>query len=319
MNRRDCLHLVVAAASLPSATPLRAQDTDRLLRLIVPYQPGGGVDLQARALAGPLAAALGRRVVVENRAGGNTRIATDAVRRAAADGQTLLLMPAVAWIGFVVSGTFDYDPWAALAPVAQIAETPYNFLQTRVGSGLDSWDKVVEHARRTPGGLKVGGPSSGGFIGHAVSELLRLGRIDGVYAPFTGAAPAYAALLGGTVDMQIITFGDGLGHVNSGTTHGIAVSAPQRHPRAPKVPTFVELGIGESLNNAFSLWAPPGTSAEQLATWRMAIRAALQDTALRAMLEDKLAFSVAYKDGDAVAAELVGLSRDWSPRLRAAR
>jgi tripartite-type tricarboxylate transporter receptor subunit TctC len=320
MNRRDWVASTLAgAAAIAVAPAAQAQDADRLLRLIVPYAPGGGVDVQARALAVPLSVSLGRRVIVDNRAGGNTRIATDGVRRAAADGQTLLLVPAVAWIGFVASGTFDYEPWTTLVPVAQIASTPYNFLQTKAGSGLDSWEKVRAHARRTPGGLKVGGPFAGGFIGHAVDEIFRRGGIDGVYAPFTGAAPAHAALLGGTVDLQIITFGDGLGHMSAGLTHGIAVSSAQRHPRAPMVPTFVELGIGDTLNNAFSIWAPPGTTAEQLGQWRLAIRSALQDTAFRALLEDKLAFSVAYKDGDTVTGELVALAREWGPRLRAAR
>ena len=320
MNRRDWLCTTWAgAAGLAGASFAHAQDAERLLRLIVPYAPGGGVDVQARALAVPLSAALARRVMVENRAGGNTRIATDSVRRAPADGQTLLLVPAVAWIGFVASGTFDYEPWSTLVPVAQIAETPYNFLQTKVGSGLDTWAKVREHARRTQGGLKVGGPSAGGFIGHTVDEMLRRGGIDGVYAPFTGAAPAHTALLGGTVDLQIITFGDGLGYMSAGVTHGIAVSAAQRHPRAPNVPTFAELGIGDTLTNTFSLWAPPGTTAVQLSTWRQAIRTALQDAALRTLLEDKLAFSVTYKDGEAVTAELSALAREWGPRLRAAR
>lgn len=127
------------------------------------------------------------------------------------------------------------------------------------------------------------------------------------------------ALLGGTVDLQIITFGDGLGHMSSGVTHGIAVSAERRHPRSPQVPTFGELGIGDALNNAFSLWAAPGTTAEQIGAWRQAIRTALQDAALRALLEDKLAFSVAYKDGEAVTADLLALARVWGPRLRAAR
>jgi len=243
MKRRQLLNLSLAACgALAAPAPLLAQG--RTLRLVVPYAAGGGVDAQARALAVPLGASLSRPVIIDNRAGGSTRIATDFVRRAAPDGNTMLLMPAIAWIGFFTSGIFDYEPWKTLVPVCQIAETPYNFLQTRAGSGLDSWEKVRAHALRTPGGIRIGGPSAGGIIEYTVDDLFRRAGITGVYAPFSGSGPAHAALLGGTVDLQILPFGDGMGNVASGATHPIAVSAAQRHPRAPKVPTFGELGMG---------------------------------------------------------------------------
>lgn len=318
MQRRALLKTsLVLSASLAAPAGLRAQG--RVLRVVVPYAAGGGVDAQARALGVPLGGALSRNVIVENRAGGNTRIGTDAVRRAAPDGGTVLLMPAVAWVGFVASASFDYEPWKTLVPVCQIAETPYNFLQTRAGSGVDSWAKVRAHALRTAGGIKIGGPSAGGFIEYTVDDLLRRGGISGVYAPFSGAAPAHAALLGGTVDMQIVTFGDGVANMASGATHGIAVSAATRQPRAPQVPTFAELGIGETLLNAFSLWAPPGTPAAVVTELAAAARAAMADAAFRTLMEDRLAFNVAFKDGAGVAADMAAVERDWGPRLRGSR
>ncbi len=318
MKRRHLLSVSAALATTMAArTPAWAQD--RPLRLVVPYAAGGGIDVQARALALPLGKALSRSVIVVNMAGGNTLIGTDNVRRSAPDGSSILLMPAMAWIGFQASGTFTYEPWTTLLPIGQIAEAPYNFLQTRVGSGLDSWEKVRAYARRTPGGIKIGGPSSGGFVGFTVTEILRRGGIEGVYAPFSGASPAHVALLGGTVDMTILSFGDGMVNVSSGATHGIAVSSAMRHPRAPHVPTFAELGIGEALRNTFSLWAPPGTPAELITELASAVRSATEDVAFRSTMEERLSFTVAFKDGAAVSNDLAAVERNWSARLKAAK
>ena len=318
MKRRDLLQRALAVpAMLAAPASIRAQA--RVLRIVVPYAAGGGVDAQARALGVPLGTALSRSVIVENRAGGNTRIGTDTVRRAPPDAGTILLMPAVAWVGFVASGSFDYEPWKTLVPVCQIAETPYNFLQTRAGSGLDTWAKVRAHALGTPGGVKIGGPSAGGIIEYTVDDLLRRGGIKGLYAPFSGAAPAHAALLGGTVDMQIVTFGDGIGNVASGATHGIAVSSAARQPRAPQIPTFAELAIGETLLNAFSLWAPPATPATAVAELAAAVRVATADAGFKTLMEDRLAFTLAFKDSAGVVADMAAVERDWGPRLRGAR
>lgn len=318
MKRRDLLSMsMTLATTLVAKSPVWAQE--RLLRLVVPYAPGGGIDVQARALASPLGNALSRNVVVVNLPGASTLIATDNVRRAAPDGSSILLMPAVAWIGFHASGTFAYEPWKTLLPVGQIAESPYNLLQTRASSGLDSWEKVRAYAKRTPGGIKIGGPSSGGFVAFTVNEILRRGGIEGVYAPFAGASPAHAALLGGTVDMTILSFGDGVGNVNSGATHGIAVSSATRHPRAPQVPTFVELGIGETLLNSFSLWAPPGTPPEMIAKLTTAVRGATEDVAFRSVMEERLSFTVAFKDSVTVSRDLAAVERNWSARLKAAQ
>ncbi len=314
MKRRSIL---AAALALPPAA--RAQvSAGRPVRLIVPYPAGGGVDGQARALARPLGAALsGTTVVVDNRAGGSTRIGTDELRRSAPDGQTLLLMPALAWVGFFHSRTFDSKVWEELTPVAGTAETPYNFLASRAGSGGDTWAKVVEAARRRPEGLRIGGPSAGGIIELTVQDILKGAGVGGIYAPFQGSAPAHAALLAGTVDVQILPFGDGIGQARSGATHGLAVSAAARHPMAPDVPTFVELGIGATLMNTFSLWAPPGLPAPVAARLAGAVHQAVRDPEFRQVMEERQGFTVNFRPGDAVRRELLEFDREWGPRLAA--
>ena len=315
MNRRALLSLPIAALAAPA---LAQSFPARPIRLVVPYPPGGGVDGQARGLARPLAAALGgATIVVDNRAGGSTRIGTEEVRRAAPDGPTLMLMPAIAWVGFFHSRTFDTKVWEDLTPIAGTAETPYNFLAASRASGHDSWAKVVEAARRRPEGLRVGGPSAGGIIELSVNEILQGARVNGIYAPFQGSAPAHAALLAGTVDVQILPFGDGVGQIRSGATFGVAMSGPARDPRAPEIPTFAELRIGSTLMNSFSIWGPAGIPAPGVQRLAQAIGEAARDAEFIAFMQDRQGFTVRVRDGAAVRQELLDFDRDWGPRLSA--
>jgi len=315
MKRRAMLSLPVAALAAPA---LAQGFPTRPIRLIVPYPPGGGVDGQARGLARPLAAALGgATIVVENRAGGSTRIGTDETRRAAPDGHTLMLMPAIAWVGFFHSRTFDTKVWEEMTPVAGTAETPYNFLAASRSSGHDSWDKVIAAARRRPEGLRVGGPSAGGIIEMSVNEVLQGAGVSGIYAPFQGSAPAHAALLAGTVDVQILPFGDGLGQTRAGATFGLAMSGPARDPRAPEIPTFAELRIGSTLMNSFSIWGPAGIPAPVVQRLAQAIGEAARDAEFIAFMQDRQGFTVRVRDGAAVRQELLDFDRDWGPRLAA--
>jgi tripartite-type tricarboxylate transporter receptor subunit TctC len=273
------------------------------------------VDGQARALARPLGAALGgTTVVVDNRAGGSTRIGTDEVRRSVPDGTALLLMPAIAWVGFFHSRTFDAKVWEEMTPVAGTAETPYNFLAAARSSGHDTWAKAVAAARRRPEGLRISGPSAGGIIELSVNEVLAGAGVPGIYVPFQGSGPAHTALLGGQVDLQILPFGDGLGQARAGATYGLAMSGPARDPRAPDVPTFAELRIGSTLLNSFSLWGPAGMPPARLAD---AVREAVRDSEFIAFMQDRQGFTVRFRDGAAVRQELLEFDRDWGPRLAA--
>ena len=315
MNRRGLLAvplLALAAPALAQGFPTRP------IRLVVPYPPGGGVDGQARALARPLGHAFGgATIVVENRAGGSTRIGTDEVRRAVPDGHTIMLMPAIAWVGFFHSRTFDTKVWEEMTPVAGTAETPYNFLASRAGSGNDTWARTVENARRRPEGLRIGGPSAGGIIELCVNEVLAGAGVPGIYAPFQGSAPAHAALLAGTVDVQILPFGDGLGQMRAGATHGLAMSGPRRDARAPEIPTFAELRIGSTLMNTFSVWGPAAIPAPVLERLASAVAEAVRDVEFTAFMQDRQGFDVRFRDGAAVRQELLDFDRDWGPRLAA--
>jgi tripartite-type tricarboxylate transporter receptor subunit TctC len=124
-------------------------------------------------------------------------------------------------------------------------------------------------------------------------------------------------LLAGTVDVQILPFGDGLGQVRAGATHGLAMSGPARDPRAPDIPTFAELRIGSTLMNSFSIWGPAGLPAPIMQRLMQAIGEASGDAEFVAFMQERQGFTVRARDGAAVRQELIDFDRDWGPRLAA--
>jgi tripartite-type tricarboxylate transporter receptor subunit TctC len=315
MHRR---HLLLATL-LP--LPALAQGfPDRAVRLVVPYSGGGGVDIMSRALARSLAPVLGANasVFVDNKPGGATRVGTTDVAQARPDGHTLLVIPPVAWIGYFYSKAFDRKVWRDLTPVAQFANAPYSAIITRAGSGLTTWQAVLDKARRTPGGLNAGSPAFGGFVEYFFNQMLRLARIEGTLVPFRGGGEMMTALAGGQIDINILSFGDALARVRNGEAHLIAHSADGRHPLAPEVPSFTELGIGDALMNAFSVWAPPGLPAPIQARLAEALRQAVQDPALVDLLSKQMGYTVDYRAGDHLQPDLDAIDALWGPRLEAA-
>ena len=322
MRRRTLLSLLPTVASLVPPREAHAQTgfPDRPIRIVVPYAGGGGLDAIARGLARPLGPALapGAAVVVDNKPGGATRVGTMEVAQARPDGHTLLLYPPVAWIGYFHSNTFDRRMWREMTPVAEFAHTPYNTVISKAGSGLDSWARVVEKARRAPGGVTGAGPAAGGFLEFSFDEMMRRSGVRGTYVPYRGGGEAMTALIAGQVDLYILPLGDALNRVRSGEAHLLAVSSAERHPQAPEVPTFVELGIGDTLVNTFSVWGPPGMPAPIAERLSGAVRQAMADPAFVALAADRFAYTLRFRPGGVLPAELDALDAEWAPRFAAA-
>ncbi len=321
MTRRNLL-VSGLAAGLPVRNSLAQSGTfpERPIRIVLPYAGGGGLDALTRALARAMTPALGASavVVVEPRPGGATRVGTMEVFNARPDGYTLLLYPPVAWIGYFHSQTFDRRVWREMTPIAEFAHTPYNTMITRAGSGLDSWARVVEKARRTPGGITGAGPAAGGFLEFSFNESIRRAGIPGIYVPYRGGGETLTALIAGQVDLYILPLGDALSRVRSGEAHLIAVSSAERHPLAPDVPTYAELDIGDTLRNTFSLWGPPGLPAPIVARLADVVRRAMQDPAFVELAANRMAYTLAFRPGAVLPPELDTLDAEWGPRFTAA-
>ncbi len=260
-------------------SPAIARAQSRSLRAIVPFPPGGGVDVFARILAPALGAALGQPVVVENIGGASSRLGTQALLRAAPDGQTILITndTLAAVEALPVAGAGPFLP--GLAPVLLGASAP-QLLITHPRSGLAS---AADYAARLRGTrhVHVGVPGLGSSQ-HFASELIGQalgGRPE--HVAYRGGGPLLTDLLSGVVDAGVVTLGAGIEHLRDGRLIGLAVTSPQRAAAAPDIPALAEaLAPGFTVETWMGVLAPAGTPPALLAQLHGASLTALRRTAV---------------------------------------
>lgn len=258
MNRLLSSMLLLAAACLP-ALAHGADYPTQTVRIVVPFGPGGGTDLAARAIAEQLTASLGKPVLVENRPGGNSVIASQAVAAAPADGHTLLLTTDIHAINAAYARKLPYDSLTGFAFVAQLTTSPL-MLVAHPSSGMQTVAELVRRAKAAPGRLTFAslGPSSPHYLGFEWFE--RMAGIDVVDVPYKGGGQALADTLGGQVDLSLIVAGNGIRQARAGKLLALAVTSPRRTAIAPDVPTIAESGYPEfALVNWYAILAPAGT------------------------------------------------------------
>ena len=254
--------LLVGLAVCVFAATARCQSyPQRVVTIIVPLAPGGGADFVTRLIADGLSnSALGQRFIVENRGGANGNLGNASVARSAPDGYTLLS----AYSGFQVTDPAIYpkpgwDPIKDFAPIALIGRAPH-VMVVRKDLPANNLTEFIAHAKRLNG--QVTFASTGvGSISHLGGELLMHETgIKLVHVPYRGAGPAMNDLLGGNVDMSILTPAAAMGNIAAGTIKPIALLADKRHPMLSQVPTAAEQSVlGVDLTVWFALYAPAGT------------------------------------------------------------
>jgi tripartite-type tricarboxylate transporter receptor subunit TctC len=248
--------------------------------LVVPYAPGGNVDVSARVLQAAIGDALGQPVVIENRPGGAGLIAGDYVARAEADGHTLL----VGSNGPVILGPLTmtkpaYQWEQAFAPVSSIAFAT-NMLLVRPSLPAGSVHELVDYAQKNPGKLTLA-TSSVASINHFLGELFRLkAGIKWTEVHYRGNAPAINDLIAGHVDVGFQQLVDSLQHLQSGKLRALAVPGTRRVAALPAVPTMAEAGFPDVEGITFNgIFAPKRTPKDIVDRLSAAIRTALQKPA----------------------------------------
>ncbi|MFS2032983.1 Bug family tripartite tricarboxylate transporter substrate binding protein [Polaromonas sp. CT11-55] len=228
-----------------------AQDyPSRAVRIIVPYGTGGGSDILARQIGARLQAMWGQGVAVDNRAGASGNIGTEAVVHAPPDGYTLLLQNSTMVVNPAVNGKLNYDPEKDLTPIMLLGLTPIA-LVSHQSTNITNLKELVAYSKANPTGLSYG--SCGvGTPQHFVMELVK--QKSGVAATnvgYKGCAPALTDVVGGQVQLAILSANLAAPHLKTGKLNAIGVSTAARYQLMPQVPTFEEQGL-KPLD--FSIW-----------------------------------------------------------------
>lgn len=279
------LGLVAASAPTSAQSPAVDQYPSRLVRIVVPYPPGGGNDILARTVVAKAISDLGQNTIVDNRPGGNTIIGTQAVARAAPDGYTLLMVDNAYTIGPSVQISLPYDALKDFVRVTMIAMTS-SVLVVHPSVPAKSVKELLALAKAQPGRLTYGSTGSG-TTGHlAFAQIKLLTGIDAVHVPYKGGAPQVAALISGEVSMLLSVPAALLPQINAGRMRALAVSGAKRLPRLPDVPTLQESGIPVVVEAFWGVLAPAGTPAGIVSKLQEAIALSLKSPENRARLDD---------------------------------
>lgn len=281
--RGIALSLFLAAGLAVSA---HADYPDHALKLVVPYTPGGSADLVARALAAELAKEIGQAVVVDNKPGGNTMLAANAVARAPADGYTLLLASSASMVlNPLLYKKMSYVPQKDYRVLAVVTEAPL-VVVTNDKASSRTLREFQAYAKANAGSLNYGSVGLGNPLQLATEMLKSELQIDLVHVPYNGSAPALAGLLGNDTQLMVDVVSTSLPHIRAGKLHALAVTGSKRVKSLPEVPTVAEVGFpGFHAATWFGIAVPATTPATASATLQAAIHKVMQSAPFRSLVE----------------------------------
>jgi tripartite-type tricarboxylate transporter receptor subunit TctC len=271
------LVLALLGIALSALAPAIAQDYPaHPITLVVPFPAGGGNDALARVVAARMSQTIGQQVVVENRGGAGGTIATRAAAKAPPDGYTLLLTyTGTLAINPTLYPNAGYDPRKDFAPVGTIGSQP-SVLTVHPSLPVTSSAELVAYAKANPGKINYGFVP--GTIGHMTTELfMRSAGLELTKIPYKGNGQAIGDLIGGHVNMMVLSLSPILGNVRAGSLRALAVTTAQRSKLLPDVPTIAEGAVpGFSAAIRYGIVAPAGTPKAIIARLNKELRTALE-------------------------------------------
>jgi tripartite-type tricarboxylate transporter receptor subunit TctC len=321
MRRRDFLSLVGGTAAISLAAPPRgalAQTwPQRVVRIVVPYVPGGGTDAIARILGAGLQKSAGYQVIIENKGGGSTNIGTEAVAHAAADGYTILFASLSFAINRFLFPSLGYDALADFAPVSLLATYP-DIMAVPNASPAKTVAEFIAYAKQNGGRTTFASPCAGSSP-HLAGELFkRRAGIEMTHIPYRGAGPAVTDVIAGRVDVIFNTLGSTLSLVREGQLRGLAVTSAQRFSGAPELPSVAETVLpGFDVAGWYSLVVPAQTPPDIVRKLNTDVVAVLADAAFRDKME-QIGVAVVGSTPDELARLLRAETELWGPVIKAA-
>jgi tripartite-type tricarboxylate transporter receptor subunit TctC len=246
-----------AALGIAAAASFGAWAQTGPIKIVVPFPPGGAIDVLARVMADGIGRVHGPAVVVENRPGGAMEIATEAVIRAKPDGNTVLIVNN----SFLVTPHLlkvRYDPLASLEPICRIATTP-TVIVVNSSSPHHRLADLLAAARAKPGTLTYGS-AFGGVLHVGFAMLQQAAKVQMTFVPYPGTLPAVTAILGGNLDSALVDYPAAAGQIQAGTVRVLATGSRHRLQSLPDVPTVAESGYPDfQVELWYGLFAPAKT------------------------------------------------------------
>jgi tripartite-type tricarboxylate transporter receptor subunit TctC len=321
LNRRRFVGLTAAAIAAPSILSPRALGANwplRMVRIVVPFPPGGSTDITARLVGNRLQEVWGQTVVIENKPGAGGNIASEMVAHSDPDGYTIFIVgPGLATNQFLYP-SLSYDPIGDFAPVTLLITQP-NVMCVPNSKPAKSVKEFIAYCNDNRG--KVTYASSGnGTTLHLSGELFkRLANVEMTHIPYRGGALAINDLLPGRVDVSFDSMPSIIGHVRAGAVRALAVTTKERVPVVPDLPTIAEAGVsGFDVSSWFGFFVPVRTPAEIIAKLNADTNAALAHASVKPRFDDLGATPRGTTPGQ-LAAFLKSEIDKWGPVIRDAR
>jgi tripartite-type tricarboxylate transporter receptor subunit TctC len=277
--------LLFALAALLSAALLAngalAGYPDRLVKIVVPFAPGGGTDVIARTLAQEMAKDLGATVIIENKPGAGTIIGTQAVATSEPDGYTLLMGTFANAVNPSLNAKLPYDAHKDLVPVALVARS-FNIVVVNPKSPFQSIADLIAAAKADPEKLSYGTFGTG-TSAHLAGELFKnMAKVNLTTVPYKGAAPAITDLIGGQIQVMFTTVASAASLIEGGQLRALAVTSAERSPAFPRLPTVAEAGVpGYAAESWYGLFAPARTPADIIDRLNRSASLAVQSEAFK--------------------------------------
>jgi tripartite-type tricarboxylate transporter receptor subunit TctC len=254
---------------------------DRIIKIVVPFAPGGGTDVVARTLAQEMAKDLAVSVIVENKPGAGTIIGTQAVAVSEPDGYTLLMGTFANAVNPSLNAKLPYKPDKDFAAVALVARS-FNIVVVNPKSAINSIADLIAAAKADPGKLSYGTYGTG-TSAHLAGELFKsLARVDLTTVPYKGAAPAITDLISGQIQVMFTTVASAASLIAAGQLRALAVTTVERSPAFPELPTVAEAGVpGYAAESWYGLFAPAKTPQDVIDRLNKSAAMAVQSEAFQ--------------------------------------
>jgi tripartite-type tricarboxylate transporter receptor subunit TctC len=318
--RRHVASISLALLALVALTPaLRAEESypSRPVHILVPFPPGGAVDIVARTLADELGRRWPANIIIDNRPGAGGTIAADVIAKAAPDGYTLAVLASGHPIAPFLFRKLPYDIFTDFTPITLLGIAP-NLALVRSDSPIRSVADLIAAARAKPGELSYG-HSGNGTSAHLAAELFKaMAGVDIVSVPYKGGAPALNDLLGGHIPVSFNNLPESIAMIRSGAIRPLAVTTAERTPLLPDVPTFDEVGVkGYDTRVWWALFAPAGLPTDIKARINRDAADAMKSPAVKERF-GTLGVVPAGSTLDEVAAVVRADYDKWGPIIKAA-